>query len=29
VVRRFQLGVDGNILRDDLIALTTPPVKKV
>jgi Transposase DDE domain len=28
VVRKFQPGVDGNLLRDDLIALTNPPVKK-
>ena len=29
VVRKFQHGVAGNLLRDDLIALTNPPVKKV
>lgn len=29
VVRKFQDGTQGNILRDDLIALVTPPVQKV
>jgi hypothetical protein len=29
VVRKLQDGVQGNILRDDLIALTNPPVQKV
>lgn len=29
VVRKFQDGTQGNILRDDLIALTTPPVQKI
>ena len=29
VGRKLQHGVDGNILRDDRIPLTTPPVQKV
>ena len=29
VVRKFQDGTQGQILRDDLIALTNPPVRKV
>jgi hypothetical protein len=28
VVLKFQQGVDGNLLRDDLITLTNPPSKK-